>query len=146
MNGKFITGLMASSVAVLVISCQSVDVTKVDKGKYDIKDVCIVLNPAVIVEDFVPALQAVLEQRGITSKVIPKEEPACNYRLVYTANQSWDGAIYVSFISMILYKGETVTGRGTYSAGFWFSKFGPVDEKIRIVTNELLADFSQRSK
>lgn len=146
MSGKFIKGLIASAGAALVISCQSMDVTKVDKNKYNIKDICIIQNPAVIVEDFVPALQALLEQRGITSKLIPKEDSSCNYRLAYTANQSWDVAVYLKFASMILYKGADVVGRATYNSGEGFGKFRSVYDTLKIVTDELLADFSQRPK
>ncbi len=145
MNRKLTKFLAALVVAALALSCRSIEVNKVDKAKYDIKDICIVMNPAVIVEDFLPALQALLEQRGIASKVIPKEDASCSYKLVYTANQSWDMAIYLKFASMILYKGAEVVGRATYDSGEGLNKFGSVYEKLKIVTDQLLADFSERS-
>lgn len=86
-TGSLLTlGLLAGCTAVQVSPLQSVA-----------QDVCIEENSKVLVEDFVPVLQAGFARHGITTQLhrsIARDQ--CSHIVTYTARRSWDGIPYLS--------------------------------------------------
>ncbi|OLL29643.1 hypothetical protein BTH42_21650 [Burkholderia sp. SRS-W-2-2016] len=92
----------------------------------DVQHVCIEVNPTVSVGDFVPALQLVLDRRGIRSDVYnPGTAPAgCEARLVYNAAIEYgrrsfsDASIqYLSIIDLTLIQNGRILVTARYQTG-----------------------------
>lgn len=143
LNRKILTHLSIAGIIILTAHCQSLEVSKVDRSKHNIKKVCILENPDVIVEEFLAALQGGLYQRGIDSTVIKAPSKECAYTITYIVNQSWDFAMYISHITLVLLKGDESIGRGVYSNSGSLGKFGPVEEKLKLVLDPMFGEMNK---
>lgn len=78
----------------LLTGCTAVQVTPLQSVA---EDVCIEANSKVLVEDFVPVLQAGFARHGISTQVHRSiARGQCSHIVTYTARRSWDGAPYLS--------------------------------------------------
>ncbi|HWP67469.1 MAG TPA: Sbal_3080 family lipoprotein [Candidatus Limnocylindria bacterium] len=105
---------------------------------------CIQRNPAVIIEDFLPTLQAVLRERGVQSAVYDGDAaPAsCAYVLTYTARRGWDIVSYLKLIELtVMRRDGTMVGHAEWRhrGGFGFNKWAGSRGKIERAVNDLLA-------
>jgi len=105
---------------------------------------CIQRNPAVIIEDFLPTLQAVLRERGVQSVVNEgATAPAsCSYVLTYTARRGWDIVPYLKLIELtVTQRDGTLVGHAEWRhrGGFGFNKWAGSRGKIERAVNDLLA-------
>jgi len=78
----------------LLTGCTAVQVTPLQSVA---EDVCIEENSKVLVEDFVPVLQAGFARHGINTQVHRSiTRGQCSHIVTYTARRSWDGVPYLS--------------------------------------------------
>jgi hypothetical protein len=119
-----------------------------------IKDICIELNSAVPLSEFVPSLQGELKRHGVPSRVYdPGTQPGnCPMTLVYTAAIKWDVKMfaenysaYMTYASITLRKDGRVVGSAQYRIGRmgqdkWSSigsKLGPLVDALLISNPEV---------
>ena len=85
-----------------------------------------------------------IREMGFQSEAYVDTRPAdSTHYLMYTANWSWDMAMWLTYFSATLYDGETLLGEVEYDArraGGRLSKFGKTANKIRPLLRELLKD------
>ena len=116
----------------------------------DVRHVCIEVNTAVSVGDFVPALQLALERRGIRSDVYnPGTSPAgCEARLVYNAaidygrrSFSDDAIQYLSIIDLTLVQNGRVLVTARYqTGGLNTDRFSSASTKLNGLIDRMVID------
>lgn len=132
--------LLACAVAGCAIRS---DVQPVGFGRVD--SVCIERNDAVLMEGFLPALVKQIEARGVATEVYAGAPPAdCRHRVTYTANWSWDMAMYLTYAQINVYdgvrEGAPRIGGAVYDAtagGANLGKFGDTESKIAPLVEQL---------
>lgn len=104
-----------------------------------ISKVCIQENPKVAQAGFLPEVVRQIEARGVeTISYIDTAPEGCPVRMSYTANWSWDLALFLSFADFSLTRDGGPAGRATYTATQWTSdKFGPTAQKIQPLIAQL---------
>jgi len=106
------------------------------------KEVCITENPRVK-GDFLSVYRQALADKGY--QIIIKTEydstAECGLVSTYTANWTWDFAIYMVYANIRVTKDGTLQGEAVYDArmgsGRWFDKFIKAENKIRELVNQL---------
>lgn len=105
---------------------------------------CIKRNPKVIINDFVPVLQAGLRRHGIESTLYDAVPVTCSHVLEYTARRSWDFGPYLSTADLHIRGPQRrqvasahyhLRGKG----GLSLMKWAGVASKMDPVIDELLA-------
>jgi hypothetical protein len=134
---------IALECVLIAAACVS---SRVDRAPADvlgqIKRVCILRNPKVIVPDFLSVVQDAFRRHGIQTAVYDGSLPAeCSFALEYTARQGWDGVNYLKSAQLTLRDGPTVIGsvEWRHGGGFDFSKFAGTYAKISPLVDELLS-------
>jgi len=107
----------------------------------NIKDVCIVENPAVR-EGFINEYRNTLEQRGYMVEVIAPDSALnqCPLTSTYTANWRWDLALYMVYAKIDVYQGAKPVGSALYDSkkgGANMKKFVDAKEVINGLVTEL---------
>ena len=110
---------------------------------------CIRNNPRVGMDDFQGELVSQIRTRGIPAVVYDGALPeACSHRLEYSADWSFAMAVYLSYLSIVVYRveGDERIGDVIYDAAggkayIRFDKLGPTRSKLQAVIDEL---FPQR--
>jgi hypothetical protein len=105
-------------------------------------DITIIENPAVKTP-FRDAITAALEEHGITTQLgpagsMPEDHP---YALTYTANWTWDMALYLVYAEINVYKQGDEIGKAVYDAtggGYRMDKFINAEEKVHEMVGQLL--------
>ncbi|PMS30233.1 hypothetical protein [Paraburkholderia rhynchosiae] len=124
----------------------------------DVHHVCIEVNQAVSVGDFVPALQLALERRGIRSDVYnPGTSPTgCEARLVYNAaidygrrSFSDESIQYLSIIDLTLLQNSRILVTARYqTGGLNTDRFSSASTKLNGLIDKMVvdqADFSRQT-
>ncbi|MCL7422506.1 MAG: hypothetical protein M8364_16570 [Methylobacter sp.] len=146
------------------VGCTSVTVQPLDAA-YNVKHICITENPKVIVDELVPVIAEGLSRHHIESTFIQSTvdnairsvddqrydhyfmgvTPApdsCDYRLTYTARQSWDFTTYLCTADIEISDRRSVIARANYhlvgNGGLSLMKWQGVKTKIDPVMDELL--------
>jgi hypothetical protein len=92
-------------------------------------------------QGFLPELKSQVESTGIKTRVFDGLPPAdCVYHMEYDANWHWDFAMYLSFADLRVFEKNRMIGQAIYDArsgGLNFDKFGPTDQKLKSLTDEL---------
>ncbi|MBW0449739.1 hypothetical protein EN871_26170 [bacterium M00.F.Ca.ET.228.01.1.1] len=122
----------------------------------DVSHVCIEVNTAVSVGDFVPALQLALERRGIRSDVYnPGTSPAgCEARLVYNAaidygrrSFSDDAIQYLSIIDLTLVQNGRILVTARYqTGGLNTDRFSSASTKLNGLIDRMVIDRTDFSR
>ncbi len=108
-----------------------------------ISEVCIKNNPAVLMDGFLPELQAQIESHGITTRVFDKAAPKdCHHQLLYTANWRWDFAMWLTYAEIKVFETEDrhMVGGAIYDArdgNGRLDKFGPTANKLKTLIDPL---------
>lgn len=139
---------LIGSLSLVLSACTSVQVAPVAKTELGhIQQVCIVDNPKVIIDDFVPVIQKRLQYHGIASRIV-KDEQSCEYALHYSAKRSWDFKTYLSWAELKLYQGQKVVAQAEYKlvggGGLSLMKWQSVETKMTPVVDELLGKKVQK--
>jgi hypothetical protein len=122
----------------------------------DVHHVCIEVNQAVSVGDFVPALQLALDRRGIRSDVYnPGTSPAgCEARLVYNAaidygrrSFSDESIQYLSIIDLTLVQDGRILVTARYQTGGLKSdRFSSASTKLNGLIHKMVVDQTDFSR
>lgn len=139
---------LIGSLSLVLSACTSVQVAPVSKAEIrNIQHVCIVENPKVIIDDFVPTVQKRLQYHGIASRIV-KDEQGCEYSLHYSAKQSWDFKTYLSWAELKLQQGQKTVAQAEYylkgKGGLSLNKWQSVETKMTPVVDELLGKEVQK--
>lgn len=142
MENIVIKGIFYSLIVFTISACTSVQVAPINKAKVnDIQQICIVENPKVVVDDFVPVIQKRLQYHGITSRLVENEQ-GCEYTLHYSAKRSWDFKAYLSWAELNLYHDKKIIAQAEYKlvggGGLSLMKWQSVEIKMNPVVDELL--------
>lgn len=141
MGAVLTLGLLAGCTAVQVTPLQSVA-----------EDVCIEENSKVLVEDFVPVLQAGFARHGINTQVHRNiTRGQCSHIVTYTARRSWDGIPYLSSAEIkVLDPQRRTLASANYhlrgKGGLSLMKWQGTKTKIDPVIDQLLANVEIQQK
>jgi hypothetical protein len=122
-----------------------VKVQPVSSQDFNIDHICIKKNPDVVVEDFLPVLQAGLKRHLINSEIFVDEAPqTCQFHMSYSARHSWDVKAYLSYVKLELFDGKQLIGSAVYEHS---GKFDPTNwtgtaSKIDPAIDEMFAAFN----
>jgi hypothetical protein len=110
----------------------------VDKG---ITEITIIENPAVR-NTFLDALNAAVRKQGVETQIGPRSSPPANYpyAMTYTANWSWDMALYLVYTEINIYHQGEKIGGAVYDAkggSANLGKFINAEEKVNELVDEL---------
>ncbi|WP_322004257.1 hypothetical protein [Paraburkholderia tropica] len=119
----------------------------------NIASICIENNPMVTSADFVPSLQLVLAQRGVTSDVYsPGTEPVtCEGRLVYNASIEYgkptfsdDSRAYLSTINLTIFLHNHIAVTARYEVrGLGTDRFSSAAVKLKGLLDSMVVDQTQ---
>lgn len=130
-------------LALLATGCSiSKNVMPADSGT-TISKVHVLENENVHMDELVNELVSQIEQLGFESESYLGDRPdGARHYLTYTANWSWDMAMYLTYFNATLYDDGRVLGEVEYDArsgGANMGKFGSTANKIRPLLEELFA-------
>ena len=133
----------------LLVSCTSTNVKRIDLAKNSIEPICIEKNPKVIVEDFLPVLTAGISRHGVAYRVVDKATYDCKSILTYTALRSWDVTPYLSHAELTLTRNGVIIGSATYhhnggSMSLAPTKWFSVESKMSPVIDELFSNMANQ--
>src|SRR5262245_13809055 len=140
MHRSFLALLLTASLA----ACTSTRVSAVDPHYKPMPRVCIELNPKVMVEDFVPAVEDGFRRHGIaTASYTPPLPADCRFVLTYTALRSWDFVPFLRYAELHLSDGHQTIGSVMYKhrGGFGFNKWASTESKMQPLVDQLLAAY-----
>jgi hypothetical protein len=105
------------------------------------KNACILDNDKVR-PAFREAIVKAMSAKGFTMRVVPDSTAAteCPVRVLYTANWTWDLAMYMRRAEIIVYEGDRISGRATYdasAAGARPDKFIEAETKVNELIDQL---------
>lgn len=141
------TTLLLPILALFVSGCAITQVVRpVASASSD--EICLISNPAVR-EGFVETLTTALTAKGYKVRALPANTSidACPLTATYTANWTWDLALYMSLADIRVYAGGKPAGEAVYDSrtgGANMSKFIKADEKIRELVNQLFPGGTRR--
>ena len=119
----------------------SKNVVPVDSGT-TIKKIYVLKNDKVHMEGLLDEIVKQIEEMGFESQAYSGDRPIdAKHYLTFTANWTWDMAMYLVYFRATLYEEGKVLGEVEYDAkmgGMNFSKFGKTADKIRPLLEELL--------
>jgi len=109
--------------------------------RFEDKEICLIENPSVRT-GFLQAYKAALSNKGYMVRQLPATAAitACRITSTYTANWSWDMAMYMSFAEIKVFDNGRPSGAALYDAkggGANMSKFIAADKKIGELVNQL---------
>ena len=137
-----------AATLLLVSSCTSVSVQKVDAHEYPMHLVCTEHNEKVLGNDLVPVIEAGFLRHGIRTKVCSEGvQPDCEYSLWYTGLRGWDITPFLKHVELRLkHNGETIaTATYHHSGGLGLNKWASTQSKLTPVIDELLAEFGPQA-
>lgn len=114
---------------------------KIEPAKLSSKTICVVENDKVR-PAFREAIVTNLRTKGFEVQVAPADTTAaqCPSRLMYSANWTWDLAMYMRRAELIVFEGEKLAGRATYDAtggGYRMDKFIEAETKVKELIDQL---------
>jgi hypothetical protein len=107
-------------------------------------DICI-LEDSAVREGVLSTIRDELSELGCNSKILPSgaDRNTCPVTLTYTAQWSWDLALYMSYARLRVYNDTgSQIGEAAYDArrgGGRLSKFITAEDKVRELIDELFA-------
>lgn len=103
------------------------------------KEICIIENPKVVKEGYLQAFKSALQKKGYAVKMLNEgaKKSDCEVTATYTANWSWDLALYMSFTKIKVYKNGEKSGEASYRPRGAFSKFINAAEKVQELVDQL---------
>ena len=148
---KSLKELAITLCVVVFVGCTSI---KVQPLKYDpeLKEINLLDNPKVIVEDFVPVMEQHFSKHGLALKRVPQfaQLNENEYGIRYSARRSWDFATYLSLAYVNIYKGNKLVAEGNYhligGGGFSLFKWQGTETKLAPMYDELLKNYPTKYK
>jgi len=131
-------------IAFLLLQGCSIHENVVSVQGETIDEICVIDNPSVK-ESFRKAITEKIQDNNIKARVISedsKEEvSSCQYTMEYTANWTWDLALYLVYTKIELFKGEDLIGEAVYDArrgGGRMDKFINAENKVEELIKKML--------
>lgn len=119
----------------------------------NLSSICIENNPMVTSGDFVPSLQLVLSQRGVTSDVYGAgtEPVSCEGRLVYNASIEFgkptfsdESRAYLSTINLTIFMHNHIAVTGRYEVrGLGTDRYSSAAVKLKGLLDSMVVDQTQ---
>jgi len=107
--------LSSLPIILLAASCTSVNVKQINSAKNTIEPICIKINKAVIVPEFLSILQDGIKRHNIEVRAVNEIDNNCGSTLTYTATRSWDVTPYLSHAELNLITNDGVAiGSASY--------------------------------
>lgn len=110
-------------------------------GEGRVSDLCIRKNSRVLMEGFLPELEAQVHTHGVKTRTFDGDLASdCTYHLDYSANWGWDLAMYLTYAEIKVYNQLNLIGEAIYDArwgGGRLDKFGATSEKLKSLVDEL---------
>lgn len=137
-----IRALAALALGITTLSGCAIKQSVKPVERLDNPQVCIVLNPAVSQGGFLTSYTRVLSEKGYTVEPLPAGSPVgqCAVTSTYTANWSWDLALYMVYAEIKVYKNGNLSGEAIYDARGGdanMGKFIKGEDKITELVNQL---------
>jgi len=134
-------------VFLILNSCTSINVKPVAAGVV-ITNVCVEINPKVIVADFLPVVRSGFDRHGIHTKIVSRPAPQeCEYVLSYTAFKTWDLTLYLHHAELKLESKGKIIASAEYhlkgQGGLALTKFKSTKEKMTPVIDKLLINVNK---
>ena len=125
-----------------LVACTAIDVRPAQNLSSS-TPVCIINNPAVIVDDFVDVVRDGFNRHGIPTSVVDQSDAkTCEVTLTYTALRSWDLAPYLSHAELRLWRNGAQVGFAQYhlkgKGGYSLAKWKGTKSKMDPVVDQLL--------
>jgi hypothetical protein len=146
---RAVRSVLAGLLAPLALACTSVTVMPVD-ASVGLRNVCIVRNPEVIVDEFLDVLSAGFRRHGIATEIRDEATVGdCEFVLRYTALRSWDLAAFVSHAELHIERSGEPVAHAIYhlrgKGGYAVTKYQSTKKKMDPVIDELLAQCPPRT-
>ena len=130
------------ALASLLLAGCAINQTVNPVERFEGKQVCIIVNPAVSQPGFLATYTRVLSEKGYAVRQLPPGSPVteCPVTSTYTANWRWDLALYMAFADIKVYTNGRQSGRAVYDAlggGANMNKFVRGDAKIAELVDQL---------
>ena len=111
----------------LVSGCTAVSVQPVADSQ-ELRLVCIIENPKVVVRDFVGVVERRFGEHGIGTKVV-SDGSDCEHTLEYTAERSWDLKAFLDYALLTLRKDGVSIGSAEYRNCLLYTSPSPRDQR-----------------
>lgn len=125
-----------------LVGCAGNPVKALDTEKLNtLREVCIERNSKVTIPSFENDLERAFIENGIKSRFYADNKPSdCQNRLTYSAQRSWDMAVYTSVIQLDLYdiNGEQIAKVDWEQNPLALNKWRSTDGKVLDAVNKLL--------
>lgn len=126
--------LMLAAVAVVLVAGCAIS-QKVEPARLASRDICVVQNSKVR-DTFRDAVAMNVREKGYNVKIAAEDATAadCPARIMYSANWTWDMAMYMRRAELIVFQGSGIAGRALYDAtsgGGRMDKFISADAKVK---------------
>lgn len=123
----------------VLMGCAGKPVKALDRTKLNtLREVCIERNSKVTIPSFEKDLERAFIDNGIKSRFFNEVKPVdCQNRLTYSAQRSWDMAVYISVIQLDLYdeKGEQIAKvdweQNPLALNKWRGNSGKVQDAVK---------------
>ena len=111
-------------------------------AKFENKEICVVVNPAVMQPAFVETYQRLLTGKGYDVRALPPASSvaSCPVTSTYTANWRWDLALYMAYADIQVFADGKLSGQAVYDSrrgGANMSKFIKAEEKLSELVDQL---------
>ena len=144
--------LVVLSMAFLCAAC-TIDKSVKPVTNEQFSLLCIRNNQDVLMDDFQSELVSQIKARGIPVLVYTDTLPAsCSHRLLYSASWSFTMSMYLSYLSIVVYRdggdervGEVIYDASGAKAMYRFDKLGPTASKLNHLLDELFPQGSTAS-
>jgi hypothetical protein len=104
-----------------------------------VSQLAIVKNDKTFMEEMEPEIVKQVQSMGIVTELVDTPPSDNRYYMTYTANWSWDMAMYLRYFQASLHQGPIVTNSIEYkTSGADMNKFGHTDNKIRPLLRQLI--------
>lgn len=106
-----------TSISILIILSGCSISTTIKPVETQVSNLCIMRNPKVLMDGFLPELKTQIEQHNINTIIVDEfSKPKCTNKLEYTANWGWDLAMYLTYAELSVYEDTTLIGQAIYDA------------------------------
>ena len=125
--------------SLFLVQCNTTTVSGGLPAGTKISKLAIVNNNDIHMAGLQPEMVRQIREMGIATEVVDAPPSGNDYYLTYTANWSWDLAMYLRYFKANLHQGPVQIGSVEYNtSGADMNKFGHTDAKIRPLLRQLL--------
>lgn len=133
--------IQLSSLILVLAGCSLPIEIRPPPAATKITELCIINNPKVLMDGFLPELKKQIRNYGISTQTWTAYNPdGCRYWLEYTANWRWDLVMYLIYADLKLYDHQILIGEAVFdNTGFGPRRYGAASDKLKALTGPLFA-------